>query len=177
MTGWNEHGHAVKTGLPVDRYLGSGDLQDAEDCGYAPVSVLAELGVDTTYGDPLLQFQDGYITLLDGTWLSRGGTLNSVWAVARVPSQQPPARRHGPDPLRLPPPLPFAHQEEGQPMISTNRPHQHCWRLKRPSLYVYRAGDPKRFGVAVNRYANHPPIGVALQLNGRVFSLTWARLG
>lgn len=86
MTGWDEHGHAVKTGLPIDRVLGSGDLQDAENCGYAPVSVLAELGVDTSHGEPLAQFRDGYITLLDGTWLSRGGTLNSVWAVTRRPA-------------------------------------------------------------------------------------------
>lgn len=85
MTGWNEHGHAVKTGLPIDKYLGSGDLQDAENCGYAPTSVLAELGVDTTHGEPLAQYRDGHITLLDGTWLSRGGTLNCVWAVTRLP--------------------------------------------------------------------------------------------
>lgn len=50
-----------------------------------PTSVLAELGVDTTHGDPLDQFRDGYITLLDGTWLSRGGALNSAWAVTRLP--------------------------------------------------------------------------------------------
>lgn len=86
MTGWNEHGHAVMTGLPIDRYLGSGDLQDAENCGYAPTSVLAELGVDTTFGDPQVQYRDGRIRLLDGTLLERGGTLNCVWAVTVLPA-------------------------------------------------------------------------------------------
>lgn len=85
MTGWDEHGHAVKTGLPIDAYLGRGDLQDAENCGYAPVSVLAELGVDYTYEDPQIQFRDGQITLLDGTVLTRGGALGCVWAVTRLP--------------------------------------------------------------------------------------------
>jgi hypothetical protein len=85
MTGWNEYGHAVKTGLPIDKYLGSGDLQDAENCGYAPVSVLAELGVDTTFGDPQIQYRDGKITLTDGTVLELGGTFRAVWAVTRLP--------------------------------------------------------------------------------------------
>lgn len=83
--GWNEFGHARKTGLPIDKYLGSGDLQDAEDCGYAPVSVLAELGVDYAHGDPQIQFRDGRIVLLDGTVLERGGTLDCVWAVTKLP--------------------------------------------------------------------------------------------
>jgi hypothetical protein len=43
------------------------------------------MGVDTTRGEPIDQYRDGYITLLDGTWLSRGGTLNCVWAVTRLP--------------------------------------------------------------------------------------------
>lgn len=98
MTGWNEQGHAVKTGLPIDRHLGSGDLQDAENCGYSPTSVLAELGVDTAHGEPLDQFRDGYITLLDGTWLSRGGALNSVWAVTRLPRADPHEPRATPTP-------------------------------------------------------------------------------
>lgn len=91
-TGWNEHGHAVRTGLPIDQHLGSGDLQDAENCGYAPVAVLAEIGVDTTHGDRQIQFRDGRIVLTDGTVLERGGTLNCVWAVTRLPGQ-----RGGPD--------------------------------------------------------------------------------
>jgi hypothetical protein len=63
MTGWDEHGHARPTGLPIDRYLGSGDLQDAEDCGYAPVSVLAEMGIDYSHGDSQIQYRDGRIVL------------------------------------------------------------------------------------------------------------------
>lgn len=86
MTGWDEHGFAVMTGLPIDRYLGQGDLQDAENCNYAPVSVLAELGVDTSHGDPQVQFRDGRIFLLDGTVLERGGTLHCVWAVTVLPA-------------------------------------------------------------------------------------------
>lgn len=89
MTGWNEHGHAVMTGLPVDKYLGHGDLQDAENCGYAPVSVLAELGIDRAHGDPQVQYRDGRIVLTDGTVLERGGTLNCVWAVTRLPGSTP----------------------------------------------------------------------------------------
>lgn len=90
LTGWDKHGFAVDTGLPIDRYLGSGDLQDAENCCYAPVSVLAELGVDYAHGDPQIQFRDGRITLLDGTVLERGGTLNCVWAVTRLPREATP---------------------------------------------------------------------------------------
>ena len=86
MTGWDEHGHARPTGLPVDRYLGSGDLQDAENCGYAPVAVLRELGVDYAYDDPQIQFRDGRIVLTDGTVLERGGALGCVWAVTRLPA-------------------------------------------------------------------------------------------
>ncbi len=85
LTGWNEHGHAVKTGLPIDRHLGSGELQDAENCGYAPVALLAELGVDYAYGDPQIQFRDGSIFLTDGTVLELGGALRAVWAVTRLP--------------------------------------------------------------------------------------------
>ncbi len=84
MTGWDEHGHARKTGHPVDQHLGNGDLQDAENCGYSPSSVLADLGVDPRHGDPLDQYRDGRITLLDGAVLERGGTLNCVWAVTRL---------------------------------------------------------------------------------------------
>jgi hypothetical protein len=87
MTGWTEHGYAETTGLPIDKYLGHGDLQDAENCGYAPVSVLAELGVDYNHGHPLDQYRDGRIVLLDGTVLTRGGTLNCVWAVTRLPQR------------------------------------------------------------------------------------------
>lgn len=84
--GWDKHGHAVKTGLPIDKHLGSGDLQDAENCGYAPVATLSQLGVDTAHGDMQIQFRDGRIVLLDGTVLERGGTLNCVWAVTRRPN-------------------------------------------------------------------------------------------
>lgn len=85
MIGWNEHGHAHMTGTSIDRYLGRGALQDAENCGYAPVTVLAELDVDTSHGDPQIQFRDGRIVLRDGTVLERGGTLNCVWAVTALP--------------------------------------------------------------------------------------------
>lgn len=89
MTGWNDHGHAAPTGLPIDHHLGAGELQDAENCGYAPVALLAELGVDYGHGDAQVQFRDGCIVLLDGTVLERGGTLNCVWAVARLPDARP----------------------------------------------------------------------------------------
>lgn len=84
MTGWDEHGYAVLSGLPVDRYLGRGDLQDAQDNGYAPTSVLAELDVDRAHGDPMEQFRAGRITLADGTVLERRG-LWFVWGVAQGP--------------------------------------------------------------------------------------------
>lgn len=95
-TGWDRFGHAVKTGLPVDRYLGQGDLQDAENCGYAPVSVLAELEVDVSLDDPQIQFRDGRIVLVDGTVLTRGGTLNCVWAVTGLPRYAEPVVQRGP---------------------------------------------------------------------------------
>lgn len=82
MTGWNGYGHAVLSGHPVDAYLGQGDLQDAENCGYAPTSVLAELGVDQAHGEPLEQYRRGRIVLQDGIVLARGGALGCVWAVA-----------------------------------------------------------------------------------------------
>lgn len=85
MTGWDEHGHARKTGHPIDAYLGRGDLQDAENCGYTPTSVLAELGVDPQHADPVDQFRAGRIELRDGTILKRGGTLGAVWAVTQRP--------------------------------------------------------------------------------------------
>lgn len=93
MTGWNEYGHAVKTGLPIDRYLGAGDLQDAENCNYAPTSVLAELGVDESHGAALDQFRGGRIVLLDGTVLESGGTFNCVWAVTGLPIEEQPNDR------------------------------------------------------------------------------------
>lgn len=82
--GWNEYGYACKTGQSIDQYLGRGDLQDAENCGYAPTSVLAELGVETLFGDPQAQFRNGRIVLLDGTVLDRGGALGCVWAVVKL---------------------------------------------------------------------------------------------
>ncbi len=91
MTGWNEHGHAVKTGLPVDGFLGSGELQDSEDCGYSPVYVLSRMGVDKSHGGPGTQYRLGRIHLTDGTVLERGGTLNCVWAVVRLPDLAPAA--------------------------------------------------------------------------------------
>ena len=85
-TGWDEYGHAVMTGLPIDKHLGAGGLQDAENCNYAPVSVLAEICVDQSHGDPQIQFRDGRITLVNGTVLELGGTLHGVWAVTRLPN-------------------------------------------------------------------------------------------
>lgn len=85
MTGWNEHGHAVMTGTDLDQWLGSGELQDAENCGYVPTALLAQLGVDETQGHPLKQFRTGRIVLLSGAILERAGTLNAVWAVTRLP--------------------------------------------------------------------------------------------
>lgn len=89
ITGWNEHGHARKTGLPIDALLGRGDLQDAENCGYNPISVLATMRVKphTVHGDPVDQFRAGRIELLDGTILERGGTLGAVWAVTQLPGE------------------------------------------------------------------------------------------
>jgi hypothetical protein len=85
MTGWNEHGHAVLGGSRVDRWLGSGELQDAENCGYDPASALTEMGVDESVGAAHEQYRAGRITLRDGTVLERGGTLGAVWAVSRLP--------------------------------------------------------------------------------------------
>lgn len=85
MIGWDEHGHAVKTGLPIDEYLGSGELQDSEDCGYSPIYVLSRMGADRRYGVSAEQYRKGRIHLKDGTVLERGGTLGCVWAVTRLP--------------------------------------------------------------------------------------------
>lgn len=90
MTGWNEHGHAVMTGLPIDQHIGSGELQDAENCGYVPTALLAELGIDLNHGDAQMQYRDGRMVLLDGTVLERGGTLHCVWAVTRLPREHAP---------------------------------------------------------------------------------------
>lgn len=83
--GWNEYGHARMTGTAIDKYLGRGDLQDAEDCNYEPTSVLADLDIDPAYGDPRTQFRAGQISLRDGTILQRGGFLGCVWGVAYLP--------------------------------------------------------------------------------------------
>lgn len=85
MTGWDAHGHAVKTGLPIDEHLGVGELQDSEDCGCSPIYVLSRIGVDRSYGVPAAQYRLGRIHLTDGTVLERGGTLGCVWAVVRLP--------------------------------------------------------------------------------------------
>jgi len=44
---------------------------------------------------------------------------------------------------------------------------------RRPKLTVYRAASPRRFVLGWNRYPGCV-IGAALQVRGRVFSLTWA---
>lgn len=85
-TGWTEHGYARMTGTPIDQYLGCGWLQDAENCGYAPTRVLAELGVDPEYGEPMAQFRAGRIQLVDGTVLELGGNLRCVWGVTALPA-------------------------------------------------------------------------------------------
>lgn len=84
-TGWNEHGHARTSGTWADRLIGSGALQDAENCGYTPSDLLAEIGSDEG------QHRAGRIVCADGTVLERGGTLNSVWAVVGIPGQAGPA--------------------------------------------------------------------------------------
>jgi hypothetical protein len=83
--GWNEHGYAVMTGTRADKYIGRGDLQDAENCRYSPASVLSEMCVDYTYGDPEDQYNAGNIHLEDGTILELGGTFGCVWAITRGP--------------------------------------------------------------------------------------------
>lgn len=85
VAGWDKHGHAVRTGTRADRWLGAGELQDAENCCYNPLSVLAEMGVDESATAALDQFRSGQLTLRDGTVLERGGTLGAVWAVVRLP--------------------------------------------------------------------------------------------
>lgn len=87
-TGWNEHGHARRAGLHIDYLRAIDDLQDAENCGYSPISTLAGIGVDQTRRRALDQFRAGRIVLLDGTVLERGGTLNSVWAVTQLPASE-----------------------------------------------------------------------------------------
>jgi hypothetical protein len=84
--GWDKHGFARKTGVPeIDSVLGGGDLQDAQDCNYAPVGVLADLGVDVSHGAPEDQYAAGIIWLESGAVLERGRSMASVWACTRLP--------------------------------------------------------------------------------------------
>jgi hypothetical protein len=82
VTGWDVHGHAILTGRPADRWLASGQLQDAENCGYDPSATLADMGVDETRHPAGWQYLHGRIRLQSGEVLVRGGTLGCVWAHA-----------------------------------------------------------------------------------------------
>lgn len=87
--GWNEYGHAIMTGrASVDHWIGRGDLQDAENCGYAPVSALLEMGVDVSISPALPQFEAGEIRLTNGAVLQRGGTFGAVWACVELPDPE-----------------------------------------------------------------------------------------
>jgi hypothetical protein len=84
--GWDERGFVRATGvLEIDRVLGTGDLQDAQDCNYTPAGVLAEMGVDEAYGPALDQYDTGRIVLQSGAVLARGQSWLSVWACTRLP--------------------------------------------------------------------------------------------
>lgn len=77
--GWDDHGHAIMTGIPeIDSLLGLGNLQDAQDCGYDPQSILAKIDVDEKRGAPLDQFRSGRIHLRSGAILQFRGWW--VWA-------------------------------------------------------------------------------------------------
>jgi hypothetical protein len=77
------------TGLAcVDHWIGRGDLQDAENCGYLPASALAEMGVDDSLKPALWQFENGRIQLLSGAVLQTGGTFGMVWGCVELPHRE-----------------------------------------------------------------------------------------
>lgn len=82
--GWDARGFRRPTGIDtLDRSLA--EIQDGQDCGYAPAATLAEIGVDYAHGDPQIQFRDGRIALTSGAILSVGQSWRSVWACTRLP--------------------------------------------------------------------------------------------
>jgi hypothetical protein len=84
--GWDENGHARKTGIPgIDKVLGAGDLQDAQNCNYPPSGVIAETDVDESSSTSMDQYSTGRITLKSGAILERGRSWVSVWACTRLP--------------------------------------------------------------------------------------------
>lgn len=90
--GWDERGFARKTGIAeIDRLLGSGGLQDAQDCGYVPTLLLDSMNVDTRKRflapSPRAdeQFRVGRIYLMSGAVLERGKNWVGVWACTRLP--------------------------------------------------------------------------------------------
>ncbi|HEY9414861.1 MAG TPA: hypothetical protein VIQ30_08905 [Pseudonocardia sp.] len=56
------------------------------------------------------------------------------------------------------------------------QPERFAFEWRRPRLTVYRAGEPKRFAARLNRYPG-VVIGAAVQVAGRVISLTWGAPG
>lgn len=56
------------------------------------------------------------------------------------------------------------------------QPERFAFEWRRPRLTIYRAGEPKRFAVGLNRYPG-VVIGAGVQIAGRCFSLTWGAPG
>jgi hypothetical protein len=82
--GWNPNGTRRPTGVTaIDDFLDQ--LQDAENCMYRPTKAMALVEVDTSAGPWDAQYDQGTITLTDGTVFERGGALRSVWACTRLP--------------------------------------------------------------------------------------------
>jgi hypothetical protein len=86
--GWDERGLARRTGVEdIDRAIGAGWLQEAEDLGLHTSAVLglSDLGVDLAYGSADAQYSAGLVLLADGARLERGRSFGAVWACTRLP--------------------------------------------------------------------------------------------
>lgn len=54
--------------------------------------------------------------------------------------------------------------------------YRHTFEWRRPTLTLYRAADRRPIAAMLNRYPG-VVIGAAIQVGGRVLSLTWGRPG